>query len=111
MKYARNQRRTLLQFLRDGRVPIDNNACERAIRPVAIGRNNWQFAGSAEGAEAAAVVYSVVESAKASGVDPLGYLEAIIPQLGTCPAADIERLTPWAMANDLPVYRERLKPA
>lgn len=107
MKYLRNQRRALLEFMRDGRVPIDNNVCERAIRPVAIGRRNWLFAGGVDGATGAAVVYTLVESAKASGVDPLGYLTAVLGQLGTCPASEIERLTPWSMAGELPVYRRR----
>ena len=107
MTYARNQRHALLEFLRDGRVPIDNNACERAIRPLAVGRHNWQFAGSVEGAEAAAILYSMVESAKASGVDPLAYLEAVLERHGQWPSSDIDRLTPWAMASELPGYRAR----
>ncbi len=106
MKYARNQRRALLMFLRDGRVPIDNNVCERAIRPIAIGRRNWTFAGSLEGAEAAAIAYTIVESAKASRVDPLGYVEAILSRIGTWPADQISELMPWRMAGELPAYRE-----
>lgn len=89
VKYARNQRRALLAFLRDGRIPIDNNACERAIRPVAIGRGNWLFAGSIQGANAAATIYTLVESAKASGVEPLAYLEAVLERLGVCPASEV----------------------
>lgn len=108
MRYARGQRRSLLTFLRDGRVPVDNNACERAIRPVAIGRGNWLFAGSVEGGEAAATIYTLVESAKASGVDPYAYLEAALSQIGSHPANRITELTPWAMAATLPSYRRRL---
>jgi transposase len=107
MKYARGQRRALLAFLRDGRIPIDNNACERSIRPVAIGRGNWMFAGSVEGAIAAATIYTLVESAKATGVDPLAYLEAVLERLGTCPASEVDRLTPWAMATELPRALDR----
>ena len=107
MTYVRKQRRALLEFLRDGRVPIDNNACERAIRPVAVGRRNWLFAGSVEGARAAATIYTLVESAKASGVDPLAYLQASLERLGSCPASGIDGLTPWAMSRELPVYRDR----
>ena len=58
MKYLRNCRRSLTRFLRDGDVPIDNNACERSIRPVAVGRRNWMFAGSVRGGEAAAIIYT-----------------------------------------------------
>ena len=105
MKYARNQRSALLAFLRDGRVPLDNNACERAIRPVAIGRSNWLFAGSVEGGHAAATIYTLVESAKASGVDPYAYLEAVLRRVGSHPASQIADLTPWAMAGSLPAYK------
>ena len=107
MKYARGQRHELLEFLRDGRVPIDNNACERAIRPVAVGRRNWLFAGSVDGAKAAATIYTLVESAKASRIDPLAYLEAVIDRHGSWPAAKIDELTPWAMSGGLPRYRDR----
>lgn len=107
MTYIRGQRRALLQFLRDGRVPIDNNTCERAIRPVAMGRKNWLFAGSVNGARAAATIYTVVESAKLSGVDPLAYIEAVLGRLGTCPASEIETLMPWRMVGELPAYDPR----
>lgn len=107
MTYARNQRHELLAFLRDGRVPIDNNACERGIRPVAIGRKNWQFAGSEDGARAAATVYTLVESARASKVDPLAYIEALLRKLGLEPEA--AGLTPWELAGELPPYRPRIE--
>ena len=107
LRYVRGQRRALLLFLRDGRVPVDNNACERGIRPVAIGRNNWLFAGSADGGRAAATIYTLTESAKASGVDPCAYLEAVLRAVATLPASRVGELTPWAMAGELPVYRDR----
>lgn len=82
MKYARKQRHALFEFLRDGRVSIDNNVCERAIRPLAIGRNNWQFAASVSGAETAATHYTLVKSAKASGVvDPRAPLSVADPAI------------------------------
>ena len=109
MKYLRGQRRELLAFLRDGRVPIDNNDCERSIRPVAIGRKNWLFAGSEAGAEWAATLYTLIESAKASKVEPRAYLEAVLRRVGYCPASRIADLTPWAMASELPEYRPRLQ--
>lgn len=70
MKYARNQQHGLMAFPRDGCIPIDNRKCERAIRPLAVGRRNWQFAGRVEGARAAATLRTLAESAKASGEDP-----------------------------------------
>ena len=69
IKYVRNGREALKCFLLDGHVPIDNNACENAIRPVAIGRKNFLFAGSERGGEAAAIVYSVIESCRRAEVD------------------------------------------
>ena len=69
--------------------------------------NNWQFAGSVDGAEAAATIYTLVESARASGVDSLAYLERVIDRLGECSAGDIGQLTPWAMAAELPAHRVR----
>jgi transposase len=107
MKYTRNQRRALLMFLRDGRVPIDNNVCERAIRPVAIGRKNWLFAGSVSGAKAAAVLYTLVESAKATGVDPRAYLEAVLSRANQTHPSRLHELTPWHLAIHLPAYERQ----
>ena len=94
MKYLRNCRRSLTRFLRDGDVPIDNNACERSIRPVAVGRRNWMFAGSVRGGEAAAIIYTLIESCKMNGVEPRGYLADVLQRLGSHPADRILELTP-----------------
>src|SRR5690606_28788063 len=67
--YLLNQRKPLRRFLEDGRIPLDNNACERAIRPIAIGRRNWLFAGSLRGGHAAAVVYTLIECCRIAQVD------------------------------------------
>lgn len=98
MDYVRNQRKALRQFLREGLAPIDNNACERAIRPVAIGRKNWLFAGSMRGGRTAAVIYSLVESCKLAGVDVLAYLADVLVRVATHPASRIDELLPanWA---------------
>lgn len=111
LRYVRAQRAALLLFLRDGRVPVDKHACERGIRPAAIGRNNWLFAGGADGARAAATIYALTESAKASGVDPCAYLEALLRAVATMPASRVGELTPWAMSAELPVDRDRLDAA
>jgi transposase len=94
MDYVRNQRKALRQFLREGLAPIDNNACERAIRPVAIGRKNWLFAGSMRGGRAAAVIYSLVESCKLAGVDVLAYFADVLVRVATHPASRIDELLP-----------------
>lgn len=98
LDYIRNQRRALTRFLEDGRVPIDNNACERSIRPIAIGRRNWLFAGSMRGGRAAATVFSLVESCRVVGVDPLDYLADVLVRVSTHPASRVAELLPenWA---------------
>ena len=94
IKYLRNSRRSLKTYLHDGRVPIDNNACERSIRPIAIGRRNWLFAGSVRGGEAAATIYTLIESCKAVDVQPVEYLTDVLSRLATHPASRIAELAP-----------------
>jgi transposase len=93
-KYQENQRESLRVFLQDGRVPIHNNACEVAIRPVAVGRKNWLFAGSLRGGRAAATVYTLVQSCRKAGVDPFVYLADVLTRVATHPAARVEELIP-----------------
>lgn len=99
MTYARNQKEPLLRFLEDGRIPLSNNAAENAIRPFVIGRKNWLFCKSNDGATAAASAYSLVETAKANGLDVLKYLNFVFQHI---PMADgnltddfLESLMPW----------------
>ncbi len=94
MKYLKNQWPTLVVFLDDGRVPIHNNACENAIRPLAVGRRNWLFAGSERGGAAAATIYSVIESCKMAGVDPYLYLKDVLVRVATHNANHVDELTP-----------------
>ena len=96
--YVRNQRKPLRQFLREGLAPIDNNACERAIRPIAIGRRNWLFAGSMRGGRAAAVIYTLIECCRLAKVDMLAYLADVLVRVATHPANRIDELLPanWA---------------
>lgn len=96
--YLRNQRKPLRQFLRDGLVPLDNNACERAIRPIAIGRRNWLFAGSVRGGRAAAVIYTLIECCRLAKVDMVSYLADVLVRVATHPASRIDELLPanWA---------------
>ncbi|MBK8802610.1 MAG: transposase [Fibrobacteres bacterium] len=72
--YFRNQSVRLRQFLTHARLDLDNNIIERSIRPIAIGRKNWMFAGSEEGARRAALLMSLVGSCKLLGIDPAEYL-------------------------------------
>ena len=98
IKYLRNQWEHLKCFLKDGRVPLDNNVCERAIRPIAVGRRNWLFAGSERGGEAAAICYSILGSCRAAGVDPFEYIADVLIKVATHPASKIADLVParWA---------------
>jgi len=84
----------LIHFLDDGNVPIDNNAAENSIRPLAIGRRNWLFVGSQQAGERAGNVLSLIESAKLNGHDPWAYLKNVFEQLPTLKNADLARLLP-----------------
>lgn len=94
--YLNNQWDRLVGYLEDGCYPIDNNAAERAIRPFAIGRKNWMFSKSQAGAKASANLYSLVETAKANGLNSYEYLKLIFKELPNAKCVeDIERLLPW----------------
>ena len=94
IKYLRNSRRALTTYLTNGDTPIDNNACERSIRPIAVGRRNWLFAGSLNGGRAAATIYTLIESCKASDVDPAEYLADVLVRVTTHPASRVQELVP-----------------
>ena len=96
--YIRGQYRPLRRFLEDGLAPIHNNACERAIRPIAVGRRNWLFAGSVRGGHAAAVIYTLIECCRLADVDMVSYLEDVLVRVATQPASLVQQLLPanWA---------------
>lgn len=94
LKYLENQKESLARFLEDGRVPIHNNTSEHAVRPVAVGRKNWLFAGSERGGQAAAIAYSLIESCRRVGVDPYHYLRDVLLRVATHPASRVHELTP-----------------
>lgn len=98
IRYIRGQYRPLRRFLEDGLVPIDNNACERAIRPIAVGRRNWLFAGSMRGGRAAAVIYTLIECCRLADIDMVSYLEDVLVRVATQPARLVQQLLPanWA---------------
>lgn len=81
IQYARNQKKYIYRFLDDGNIPIDDGATERAIRPFTIGRNNWIACDSIVGAEAAAIMYTIVETAKANKVNVYYYLRYLLEQI------------------------------
>ena len=92
----------LTRYLDDGQVPIDNNAAENAVRPLAVGRKNWLFVGSQPAGERAAVVLSLIESAKLNGHDPWAYLKDVFERLPTLKQRDLAQLLPhnWRAPAD-----------
>jgi transposase len=92
--YSLSNWRGLTSYLDDGQVPIDNNAAENAIRPLAVGRKNWLFVGSQQAGERAAVVLSLIESAKLNGHDPWAYLKDVFERLPTLKQRDLAQLLP-----------------
>jgi transposase len=84
----------LTRFIDDGQLPIDNNWVENQIRPIALGRNNWLFAGSLRAGQRAAAVMSLLQSARLNGFEPLAYLKDVLTRLPTQPASRIEELLP-----------------
>jgi hypothetical protein len=93
----------LTRFLNDGALPIDNNWVENRIRPIALGRSNWLFAGSLRAGKRAAAVMSLIQSARLNGHDPYAYLKDVLQRLPTQPASRIGELLPhtWTPATTL----------
>ncbi|MFL5332473.1 MAG: transposase, partial [Geminicoccaceae bacterium] len=98
IRYALRHWQGLVLFLEDGRLELDTNSIERAIRPIALGRKNSLFAGSDGGACHWAVVASLVATAKLNGVEPLAWLTDVLERVvsGRTKARELERLLPWA---------------
>jgi len=99
IRYARSRWEQLTRYRDDGRLEIDNNAAERSIRAIALGRKNWLFAGSHSGGERAAAIYSLTETAKLNGIDPEAWLRDVLARLASHPAKRIGELLPWNCAT------------
>jgi transposase len=95
INYCLNNQVALMRFLDDGRIEIDNNAAERAMRTVALGRKNWLFAGSDEGGETAADMYSLIETAKLNGINPWKDLATVLAVIQDYNSAKLSELLPW----------------
>jgi len=98
--YCLNQWDKLIGFLDDGRLEIDNNRSERSIKPFVIGRKNWLFANTPQGARASAMIYSIVETAKENNLNPASYLAYLFERLPNTYATEaaLDELLPWLPA-------------
>ena len=95
IEYSLKRWPALTRFLGDGRLCISNNAAERALRGIAVGRHNWTFAGSDEGGRRAAAIYTLIETAKLNDIDPQAWLADVLARLPDHPAKRIADLLPW----------------
>lgn len=95
IQYTLGRWPSLARYAEDGRIEIDNNAAERALRAVAIGRKNYLFAGSDSGGERAAAIYSLIGTAKLNGIDPQAYLREVLAKIADHPINRIDELLPW----------------
>ena len=93
--YALSHWQALTRYLEAGILDIDNNACERTIRPIAVGRKNWLFVGSQRGGRAAAIAFSLIQTCKLHGVEPYAYLADVLRRLPTHPANRVAELLPF----------------
>lgn len=104
VNYSLNNRRELETFLLDGRLELTNNRAERAVKPVVMGRKNWLFSDTNNGADASMMLYSVIESAKLNHLNVYGYLLHLLtelPKLGEKPEPEqLDRFVPWAKLPD-----------
>ena len=97
LTYARNQQNYMMTYLEDGHCSISNNLSENSIRPVTVGRRNWLFCDSTDGADASMMVYSLLETARANGLNPQKYLEYLLEARPGESMSDeeLENMSPW----------------
>ena len=98
MDYALKRWEAFARFLKDGRICMTNNAAERALRGVALGRKAWLFAGSDRGGERTAAMYSLITTAKLNNVDPRAWLADVLARIADHPASKLDQLLPWNWA-------------
>jgi len=107
IRYALTRWEALTLVLRDGRACLDNNAAERAIRPLVLGRKNWLFAGSDAGGARAAAIYTLTETAKLNRLDPEDYLRQVLERIADHPVKRVHELLPWNLAQVQPRLDQR----
>ena len=94
--YAQNQKEYLCSFLKDGRIQLSNNLAEQSVKMVVIGRKNWLFCYSPAGAQSSAIIYSIIETSKANGINPMTYLQTVLE--GVRSGLDVQKLLPWTLS-------------
>ena len=104
--YTLGRWQALTRYCDDGRIEIDNNAAERALRGVALGRGNYLFMGSDAGGERTAAIYSLVETAKINGMDPEAYLRDVLARIADHPINRIDELLPWNIQQQTPEQQQ-----
>ena len=105
LEYALNQKEKVMNFFLDGRLELNNNMAERAVKPFVIGRRNWMFSNTPSGAKASCIIYSIVETAKMNHLDPYEYLKYVMEKYPRDHAAlpeEIEEFLPWS--KSIPEY-------
>jgi len=105
IRYSLSRWAALTRYRDDGRLEIDNNAAERALRAVALGRKNWLFAGSDDGGERAAALYTLLGTAKLNDLNPESYLRHVLELIPDHPINRIDELLPWHIAEKMPQLR------
>jgi transposase len=105
--YALTHWPMLSVYLEDGRIEIDNNPVERAIRPTAIGKKNWLFIGEAEAGQRSAILFTIIEACRSRGIDPQTYLRDVLTRLPTMTNRQIKDITPAAWAKAQPLTDQR----
>lgn len=101
VRYALKLETALRRYLGDGELEIDNNACERALRGIALGRRNWLFAGSEQGGRTAATIFTVLASARVHEIEPWAYLRDVLDRMPHVPISQLDDFLPnvWKRAH------------
>jgi transposase len=98
IRYALGRMPKARPYLSNGHLDLDNNAAERAVKPVAIGRKNWMFSGSARGGKTMAIAFTLIETAKLNNVDPQAWLTWVLGQIADHKITRLDELLPWRYA-------------
>jgi transposase len=106
INYSLNRSDAFTRFLEDGRLCMSNNAAERELRAVAVGRRNWTFAGSDEGGRRAAAIYTLIATAKLSDIDPQAWLADVLARINDHAIQRLGELLPWNWRKPMPSHVE-----